>query len=283
MKYSDNNLLNYTSYYELENFEEQIEQVLGVVHQTLNAISQNMHIDLVSKTDFLYFGSITTNNNINPNDPIDLLIKINNPFLLDVNKEYLHTKSRKKRATLMSTANILQILSASFYQALTPVSKVSLNGSNILIDSLGELGKNYRIFVVASKNTESGECYGINSTQKSIFKYNIETAIDNFNQKNKSTNGNFSDMINIIKSISYDVNARLNEFAIESLIYNVPNKFFEGEANIQLLKVLNYIKLSNYDKFTSIDENGDIKSNGFIDTNILELKKFIEQISYALQ
>lgn len=283
MKYTDNNLLNYTSYYELENFKEQINQVLGIAHQTLTTISQNMHIDLVSKTDFLYFGSITTNNNIAPSDPIDLLIKINNPFLIDVNNEYLHTKSRKKRAKLLSTDTILQILSTSFYQALTPVSKVSLNGSSLLIDSLGELGKNYRIFVVASENNESGECYGINSVQKFIYKYNIETAISNFNQKNEDTNGNFSDVINMIKSISNDVNAHLNEFAIESLIYNVPNKFFEGEPNIQLLKVLNYIKLSNYDKFTSIDENGDIKTNGFIDTSLLELKKFIEQISYALQ
>ncbi len=283
MKYTDNNLLNYTSYYELENFKEQINQVLGIAHQTLTTISQNMHIDLVSKTDFLYFGSIITNNNIAPSDPIDLLIKINNPFLIDVNNEYLHTKSRKKRAKLLSTDTILQILSTSFYQALTPVSKVSLNGSSLLIDSLGELGKNYRIFVVASENNESGECYGINSVQKFIYKYNIETAISNFNQKNEDTNGNFSDVINMIKSISNDVNAHLNEFAIESLIYNVPNKFFEGEPNIQLLKVLNYIKLSNYDKFTSIDENGDIKTNGFIDTSLLELKKFIEQISYALQ
>lgn len=283
MKYSNSNLQNYTSYYEFENFEEQINQVLGVVHQTLSAISQNTHIDLVSNTEFLYFGSIITNNNINPSDPIDLLIKINNPFLIDVNNEFLHTKNRKKRANLLSTATILQIISASFYQALTPVSKVNLNGSNVLIDSLGELGKNYRIFVVASENAESGECYGINSTQKTIYKYNINTAVDNFNQKNESTNGYFSDMINIIKSISYDVNAQLNEFAIESLIYNVPDKFFEGEPNKQLLKVLNYIKLSSYDKFTSIDDNGDIKSNGFIDTSLLEIKKFIEQISYALQ
>ena len=283
MRYSEDNLYNYTSYYELDSFERENDQILNAINTALASMQQNSQVDCISNTEIFYIGSIVNYTNANPKDPIDILVKINNPILLDLNLKYTKTKRQKQKNKLFATPVIQYVVAYTLLNTFTSVTSIYNRNSYIFVDSLAELGKNYRIFITASSNRGDVICHGINTAKNTEFEYNIENATTNFVHKDEETQGEFSNMLRIIKNIAYDFNMFVDNNIMESILYNIPNKYFTGNYNQKLIKILNYLKLSDYTNFDCIDGTGKIAKNGFYDTSVLGLKKFIDNLCFALQ
>lgn len=283
MRYSEDNLYNYTSYYELESFENENEQILNAINAALASIQQNSQVDCITNTEIFYIGSIVNYTNSNPKDTIDILVKINNPIVLDLNMKYTKIKRQKQKNKIFATPAIQYVIAYALLNAFTSVTSVYNRNSYIFVDSLSELGKNYRIFVTASSNKGNFVCHGINVARNTEFEYNIENAATNFVRKDEETQGAFSNMLRVVKNIAYDLNLTVDNNVVESLFYNIPNKYFTGNYNEMLIKLLNYLKLTDYTNFESIDGTGKIVKNGFYDTSVLVLKKFVDSLCFALQ
>lgn len=277
MLYSEQQLINYTRSYDVRTFESEINQIIEIINDSLMSVHQATQVDCITNVEYFYIGSINNSTNVNVAEPIDLIVKINNPFLRELNQKYINTKSQKKKGSICSTPVIQLIVGSIIQKSLTAVTSVYHSGSYIFVDSLAELGKTFRIFIVTSSSL-SGECYGVNYAKNTEFVYNLHKGFDNFEIKNTQTKGNFSNLVKITKNIAYENNLKLDSNVLESLLYNVPNKYFVGTFNEQIIKVMNYIKLSNYSNFTTIDESGLLTENGFYDISVYRLKKLIDAL-----
>ena len=100
--------------------------------------------------------------------------KINNPIILEQDIDYLKLKSEKQRSGLITTKLVKDCLIYFLIQRLTNLSKVYFDNVSIIIKSQYELGKDFRIFVMASTSENSGDCKALLHNGKDNFIFNSE-------------------------------------------------------------------------------------------------------------
>ncbi len=137
-----------------------------------------------------------------------------------------------------------------------------------------------------NKNNVNGIMY-CNDTQSLIEIEYPKLSIINFNNKSKQTNGLFKDYVVMFKNfyMKQKNEKNLPSEIFETLLYNVPNEFFENYSTESIYKVINYLRNLSIKDFMSIDEQdfaftSPYKSFSIIYGNhvIKELEKFIKNV-----
>ena len=282
MKYLENNLKNYDSFYDFDDFTEQMDNIVNVIGSALLYIDNNLNYDLNSSVEYFPIGSIMNNTNVNPKDTIDILVKINNPYILELNEQYLKAKSKKKKNEFLSTCAIQYIIADFLTKNFTQVTHVYNMTSHIFIDSLAEIGKNYNIFVTASQGRGSSVCSGININSNKNYQMDLNSYYDNLAIKDDETSGLYSSILRIVKNIAYDININIPSLVIEALLYNVPNKYFKGSLNDQVCKILNYIKLCDNSKLQNIDNSERLVDNNMLGISLYGIKSIANSFLQVL-
>ena len=73
------------------------------------------------------------------------------------------------------------------------------------------------------------------------------------------------------------MNYPLNQIYIESLLYNCPNKLFEGSTYEMFLKIYNYLIIESNQNFKSItNENINIANDNLAKINLYDFNKFLK-------
>lgn len=277
-------LNNFKRYYTIDDLNEPINKIESLIGEGLFFCENQLGgINLLNCSQLYFVGSILTNTNISQSDTIDLLIKINNPTIIEQDLSYLKLKTEKRRAEILSTKLIKDCLIYFLIQRLTNLSKVYYDNVSIIVKSQYELGKDFRIFVMASTSETSGECKALLHNGKTSFVFDCDRYFNLLENKESETNGSYNDMICILKNIMGQLSIQINQYVLEDLLYNVPKELYEGTYNEQLLKIINYIKIKNKLEFENIISKDSGYKNQFYQTGILNINQVFQKLTNNLK
>ncbi len=96
-----------------------------------------------------------------------------------------------------------------------------------------------------------------NKSKSIIVKEDLINTMQNFNNKNKETNNLFSEFVLIFKNLylQQDNKKQLPALLFETILYNVPNSYFEDNSTNTLFNIINFIKNFDLKNYKTIDEN----------------------------
>lgn len=141
---------------------------------------------------------------------------------------------------------------------------------------------NFRIvpcITYTNENNEQGIMY-FNETMRNLIIEYPHIAIQKFREKNKNCVGLYRDYCIIFKNIFKNVKDEkvLPSEIFETILYNVPNLFFENHSVDNLNKIINYIRNSNILNYKTIDEQDFAFVTSYRPMNIVYVKHAIRKL-----
>lgn len=277
-------LENFTKYCSVEDLKTPIDKLEALIGEGLFFCENQLGgLSILNNSQMYLIGSIINNANIAQTDTIDVLIKINNSTILEQDINYLKLKTDKRRSEILSTKLIKDCLIYFLIQRLTNLSKVYYDNTSIIIKSQYELGKDFRIFIMASNSENSGECKALLHNGKNSFTFNTERYFKMIENKEQETNGSYNKMLCILKNLMAQLSIQINEYVLEDLLCNVSKELYEGTYNEQLLKIINYIKIKNKLEFENIISEDTGYKNQFYQTGILNINQVFQKLTNNLR
>lgn len=276
-----NNLIDtYSKYVEFENENEKIEEFVNLLDYGMSLIREHLNMDFEYQIE--PFGSIDFSTVISQYEPISFAIKINDAQIYENVVKCAETKGKNKKAKLITTESIKLLLSIFIEKYFEDIGNVSFLRTCLLINAQSLFGFNAKVYVFASMPTQNISLE-INSSR--TFNVNFEQLYENFSQKATETNYNYVKVVNIIKNLCEKSNLFQNPLLVETLIYNVPNSYLQGDdLRGQVVKSLNFVKLSNLSKFKSlVNPNITLDKDYFTLQSIYGIYKELESLSKLLQ
>lgn len=161
------------------------------------------------------------------------------------------------------------------------VDKFGLNFSINLYNDEGDMRNvNFEIIpciTYKNENDKTGVMYFNEDSKDFIIEY-PDLATANFIAKNKATLGLYKDYVIIFKNIIRELK---NEKVIpseiyETILYNVPNIFYENFSLENFERILNYIRNSSLYKYKSLDEQDFAFVTLYRPMNIVYVKHIIK-------
>ena len=144
----------------------------------------------------------------------------------------------------------------------------------VTLESKDELGMTVNIYIVM----ENGKKFRLfNSNNYKLITVDFGQRFANFEVKNYNTNYNYQIAVRLFNSLFINLmNYPLNQIYIESLLYNCPNKLFEGSTYEMFLKIYNYLIIESNQNFKSItNENINIANDNLAKINLYDFNKFL--------
>ncbi len=151
----------------------------------------------------------------------------------------------------------------------------------ITLESKSELGMTVNVYIVI----ENGKMYRIfNSSNFKLTSIDFGQRFANFEVKNYETNYNYQKAVRLFNSLFVNLmNYSLNQIYIESLLYNCPNKLFEGSTYEMFLKIFNYVTIeSNLNCKSITNENINVLNDNLAKINIYDFNKFLKILASLL-
>ncbi len=145
----------------------------------------------------------------------------------------------------------------------------------VTLESKDELGMAVNIYIVM----ENGKKFRLfNSNNYKLITVDFGQRFANFEVKNYNTNYNYQIAVRLFNSLFINLmNYPLNQIYIESLLYNCPNKLFEGSTYEMFLKIYNYLIIESNQNFKSItNENINIANDNLAKINLYDFNKFLK-------
>lgn len=164
------------------------------------------------------------------------------------------------------------------------VDKFSVNFSINTLDEENDkvINNTFKLIPCISyknENQQSGIMYYSEDTNDLIIEY-PELAIKNFNKKNRECLGIYKDYVVMFKNMIKQIK---NEKALpseiyETILYNVPNMFFENFSIDNIRKIINYIRNSTLYNYKALDEQDFAFVTAYRPMNIVYVKHVIKKL-----
>ena len=219
MKLNDNLIEVYSKYCDIADEQgENIAKFKEVLNDAFDAI--NEHLGFNFQFEIGEFGPVNYNSLINISDPISFYVKVYDSQIFDNTEKIANSKIKKSKIITTESLKLLFALYMENY--FVELNTVLIARNHVKINSLNFLGFNVNIYIFASRVNDS---IMLDSNNSSLAKANLEYFDNNIYTKAEETNYNYLRIVNVIKNIANKINVLNEPFLIESLIYNVPNKF----------------------------------------------------------
>lgn len=262
-RYTEEQLIRFTA--PISDSENQrCENIIGIVKDAIRDYGLKNNIAYLSLDNYEIFlqGSYANNTNVRQNSDVDICVMYHPVFSYE--GQYTSIGG--------GASFTYQQLKKLIYDAL--VSKFGSNRVEFKNKSIRILSNTYTVdadvvpafmhknFIISSKYVE-GIAYWTSNDNCRIINYPKIHKVNGTN-KNNSTNYMYKKMARIFKKIMYDMqndnisaSKDIKGFAVECMIYNIPNHYFTSVANSyseRLNSCLNYLVTNPIANFKEVNE-----------------------------
>lgn len=279
MNLNQNILESYSKFITFENEDQSINEFKGVLQYGMKLICE--HLNMNFEYEIETFGAVQFNTLISQYEPISFAVKIYDATIFDnVQKCMGATVSKKKKASLVTTESIKLLLSIYLEKYFEDVGNVTFLRNCLNIDSQNLFQFNSNVYIFASNFSQN---LSLDDSLSKVLSVDFDKMNENFAVKVNETNCNYIRVVNVIKNLCEKSNLLQNSLLVETLVYNVPNKYLKGDLREQVIKSLNFIKFSNLSKFDSLTNlNEKIEKDYFIMPSIYNVYKDLEILAKSL-
>jgi len=282
MVYEENILQSFTRFYEKETLEEDIATFKTLLEECLFNVQVELGVELNNNLKIDVIGSLVNNSNVGLSEPVDFLIQFSNPIVANSDQTYVKTRFKKQRNKIVGSQLIKEYLASFIKSELSSVSEVYISDKYIYVESLHELGKNYRIYLML-KDDKTDKLTAVNSITNLLFDFEPNSYNTIISEKVKSTDYNFIAITNIIKTIALNNNLNIESYTLECLMQNIPNDLYKGTLQEQLLKCFNYLKISNKLAYKGFAKDKSIFQDTFLNIDMFQINMFLNKLSNILK
>lgn len=117
--------------------------------------------------------------------------------------------------------------------------------------------------------------------RKGYLQIDINERYSNYNEKYQKVGENFFLMLKIFNSLFKNLTKEsVNQFFVESLLYNIPDEFYKGKDIYNVFKnIVNYLNMTDISNFVSIEnKNEKIFQNKLTSNSAIVYTKFMKNI-----
>lgn len=234
-----------------------------------------------------YYDEYVTGTCVTSRSVPTLYLEINQPKNI---KSWTKKKNRHTYPDLYFTLNSLRDNLYDFFvnnfdeNTLITKEQYAIHFSINVYDEENEDVRNINFKIIPcityqNENNEKGVMYFNERSRDLVIEY-PELAIKNFKLKNKKCLGLYKSYCIIFKNIFKLIkNEKLLPSEIfETILYNVPDLFFENYSLDNLKKIMNYIRNSNILNYKTIDEQDFAMITSYRAINIIYVKHAIKKL-----
>ncbi len=279
MFYDDRVLREVSSIYDFPNLEEIYGDLVAALGEAASIVSHEVSGASLS-TEPLSIGSFVSHTNSNQSCTLDFLITSSNFAIIDNDLAFTKLKSKKQKEELLTTGRLRHALMQILAGYFTSATKFYMMPNCLFIESIFELGFNINVFVGVEKN---GVIYSLDAINNKVVRFNCEKYYQMIEKKNDETLGQFRRIINMTVNLLSNCEASMSNYAIESLLYNVPSELYKGSYSDMIIKVINYLNIVDFRTFKSIDLEDNLVNNAFINTSFYTYKSNISKLVESLR
>lgn len=235
-----------------------LSDVNDLTLQILNAMQKgNLNYEIS------FYGTFNRGDIVSEKEHIALAIIFKDEEIYEETNEIGKYKTRKKRAKNSKLEEFKLLLIMMLQRYFNHKVNISLQNCTIYVDSYKFYNLNFKIYVF-TQSYNNNELLTISSTDiKSCF-FNLDKYTKNFDKKNELTDGNYSKICNIFKTLAMDLGITNDVLLIETYLYNIPNELFVGYLNEQIFKILNEYIFIPRTSFRSIGTNINMLQDKFL-------------------
>ncbi len=165
-------------------------------------------------------------------------------------------------------------------QNLSETTLIYNSGKSLIIQGKDDFGYLTKIVLIPVILRDGNFKYFIDR-KRGFLDINFSERAQNFEEKNERVGQNFNIMLKLFNNVFKNVTKQnMNQIFIESLLFNIPDDFFDGDDIYQIfLNIINYLNMKDLSQFVSID-NKEIKlnKNPLIQNSFLTFMKFLNKI-----
>ena len=256
-KFDENTLRNMAKgvscYYIKPDIDDFISDLQEMAYEVLMASKRN---DI--SVEIKPFGAYNIYELSNQQEYINLGIVLSSDLLYKDTEKVgeMKLKTKRKKACFLEEFKYLLVILLEKY--LAHKVSIKMNNNSLFVESLYLIGANFRLFVF-TQSFSSDKLLAISSTNLLPYSFDINMYEKNFMAKNIRTHNNYGKICNVIKSLCIDQQISNDSIAIESILYNVDDRLFEGYINEQLFKIFNEVKFISNNSFVCMDAKIDKK------------------------
>lgn len=236
---------------------------LEIIQNTLDKFIQDKNMFSLDDFSLIYSDEFVLRTNCHKDIFSTLYILIDQP--LNYKPDLVSSKNKNKKSnkiTMPILYNPLEKIKEEIYQLLVNFldSNCLLWQSNNTISIRTAIGENEAFYINIIPTIVY---YNSNNILGFMYEKNGEVEIEypdllvkNFNKKNKQTKDKYRQTIIMFKNIllKNPKFTNLPSEIIETILYNVPNSFFENDSQNTLINIINFIRNNNIQDFLTIDE-----------------------------
>ncbi|MGN1227593.1 MAG: hypothetical protein ACI4TX_03025 [Christensenellales bacterium] len=266
-------LTGFSKFLEYENDDSGISELKDALNSGIKVIKEHLNLNFTYEINT--FGAINLHTLVSQYEPITFYIKIYDIQIYENVIKCCKIKSKNKRSKYVTTDSIKLLLSIYLEKYFGEINNVTINRNSVIIDSQSIYGFNARIYVFVSDFENN---IMLDTNEQRLLKGNLDEFEMQFNEKANATNYNLIRVVNVVKNLCEKIGVLQYPFLIETLFYNVPNKYYVGDLREQVIKSINYIKFANISKFKSLmNSKENFEKDFLVVTSIYNVYKEYEQ------
>ena len=264
--------------FEMQAFQEMIEELLPDFFSD-KPLFKKENISLY------FYDEYVLNTCVTEKSVPTLYLEINQP---DNVKKWIKKKNRHTYPELYTTLNTLRDNLFEYFvknfddNSLLWQDKYGINFSLNLYDEDDVRNINFRLvpcITYINEKDQKGIMY-FNEKERDVIIDYPKLSIKNFKKKNKKTLGIYKEYCVIFKNIFKAIKNEkvLPSEIFETILYNVPDFFFENYTVENLSKIITYIRNSNVLNYLSMDEQDFEFVTAYRPMNLIYVKHVIKKI-----
>lgn len=287
------NLKDYAFSIELNNYENYKMWLTDVALEAINQVFEDKPMFKLEDVAYMVFDDYLLNTNACSFSPIRIYIALNQPKNINLTEK--RTMFKRKKSALIKNLHLPlhEIKNQMFNNIVNLVDNSCLiynNARNIEIwkTEITEDGTKTSIhfkIIPTFIYEETGEdVIYYAEKDKEVIREDIVNSLCNFNIKNEETNYVYSDVVLIFKNLflQQENKKELPFLLFETILYNVPSKYFTGTSNAEILNIINFIKNFNIKDFKTIAENDYAFASKTTPFSIFYAKHIIKTIEKSI-
>lgn len=233
--------------------------------------------------EICFCGAVTRGDIVSEKEHIGIALILKDEGIYEETNQIGKYKTKSKRAKNSKLEEFKLLLIMMLQRYFNHKVNISLQNNAIYVDSYKFYNQNFKIYVF-TQSYNKDELLTISSNDvKSCF-FNLENYSRNFNKKNELTNGNYSKICNIFKTVAMDFGITNDTLLIETYLYNIPNELYVGYLNEQIFKILNEYMFIPKTSFRSIGTNINILQDKFLmHNNLFKTEQIFAKIAHIFR
>lgn len=264
----------YTNFIDYDNSNEYFIDFVNFIEKAMEKIKNNLKLDF--KYEIKLFGSTNFCTLATQYEPLTIAINLYDMQIFNNVLICKNSKIKNKKSHYITTDAVKVLLAILVENYLNENGNVSVYRNCLSLNSMNYLGFNARLYIFACSYDKS---IMLDSYSNKLLEANIEEGENAFLEKANETNNNVLRICNIIKNFANKGNVLQEPLLIESLCFNVPNKYYYGSLKEQFVKIINYIKCANISKFKVLTNlKNEFVNDNFLISSIYTIYKEIDTL-----